>query len=59
VEYPDGNVDPASLPQFTPVLEKARNLHQELFERIKAQHARIAAERKTSPADEETGGPYE
>ncbi|KAF2365095.1 Insect cuticle protein [Trinorchestia longiramus] len=59
VEYPDGNVDPASLPQFTPVLEKARNLHQDLFERIRAQHARIAAERKTNPADEETGEPYE
>lgn len=59
LDYSTGILDPASLPQFSPVVERARFRHQELFEKIADQHARIAAERKTDPRAEETGEPYE
>jgi len=49
---------PVDGPSFTPVVERAIQRHQNLFEKIAEQHARIAAERETDPADEETGEPH-
>jgi len=59
-QYDNIEVDPDSIPhpEFRPAVARARSQHQSLFEEIAAQHARIAAERKT-PIPEETGGPYE
>jgi len=54
---PFPHVDVPEIEQ-TPAVARARKQHAALFEKISAQHARIAAERKT-PIPEEAGGPYQ
>ncbi|XP_050690672.1 larval cuticle protein 16/17-like [Eriocheir sinensis] len=48
VYYSDGegfHVQASNLPKDTLAVQKARNRHQDLFEKIRQEHARIAAER--------------
>ena len=59
VYYADGegfHVQASNLPKDTLAVQKARSRHQELFEKIRQEHARIAAERALLESDE---NPYD
>ena len=55
VYYADGegfHVQASNLPKDTLAVQKARNRHEELFEKIRLEHARIAAERALLESEE-------
>lgn len=59
VYYADGegfHVQASNLPKDTLAVQKARSRHQELFEKIRQEHARIAAERALLESEE---NPYD